>query len=68
LVYCLDLAFLHLSKYFGNFAGFYRCDKKKSHRKQHVLLVLVDGAGVWDGVRVFDHADGLAYGRHTGVR
>lgn len=32
---------------------------RRTHREQHVFLVLVDGSGVGDSVGVLDHADGL---------
>lgn len=33
--------------------------EKQTHREQHVLLVLVDGSEVWDGIGVLDHTDRL---------
>lgn len=43
--------------------GWVRC-RKKTHREQHVFLVLVDSSGVWDGISVLYHTDGLTYKRH----
>ena len=37
--------------------------KKKTHREEHVFLVLVDGSGVWDGISVLDHTDRLTFKR-----
>lgn len=33
----------------------------KTHREQHVLLVLVDSSGVWHSISVLDHTDRLTY-------
>ena len=38
----------------------WRVLRRVPYREQHVLLVLVDGSQIGDGIGVLDHTDGLA--------